>query len=54
MVDYSSYQHLLIEKNDGIALLTLNRPEVYNATNFQLHNELTQPHLAGLRAGPRG
>ena len=41
MVDYSSYQHLLIEKNDGIALVTLNRPEVYNATNFQLHKELS-------------
>jgi len=42
MADYSSYEHLLIEINDGIALLTLNRPEVYNATNFQLHNELSR------------
>ena len=30
MVDYSQYQHLLIEKRDGIALLTMTRPEVMN------------------------
>ena len=42
MVDYSGYQHILIDKTDGIALLTLNRPEVLNATNFQLHNELSR------------
>ena len=42
MVDYSSYQHILIDRTDGIALLTLNRPEVLNATNFQLHNELSR------------
>ena len=42
MVDYSSYQHIQIDKNDGIALLTLNRPEVLNATNFQLHYELSR------------
>ena len=27
MTDYSSYQHLLIEKADGIITLTMNRPE---------------------------
>ena len=42
MVDYSGYQHILIDKTDGIALLTLNRPEVLNATDFQLHNELSR------------
>ena len=42
MVDYSTYQHLLVEKNDGVALLTMNRPEVLNATNFRLHNELSR------------
>jgi enoyl-CoA hydratase len=42
MVDYGGYQHILIDKTDGIALLTLNRPEVLNATNFQLHNELSR------------
>ncbi len=42
MVDYSGYQHLLVEKKDGIALLTMNRPEVLNATNARLHNELSR------------
>ena len=27
--------------NNGVALLTINRPEVYNATNFKLHKELS-------------
>jgi enoyl-CoA hydratase len=40
MVDYSSYQHLVVDKQDGIALITMNRPEVYNATNGRLHYEL--------------
>ena len=42
MVDYKTYQHLLVDKRDGVALLTMNRPEVLNATNFQLHNELSR------------
>ena len=42
MVDYSTYQHLLVEKRDGIAFLTMNRPDVLNATNFRLHNELSR------------
>ncbi len=42
MVDYSGYQHLIVEKKDGIALLTMNRPEVLNATNARLHNELSR------------
>ena len=42
MVDYSGYQHLLVEIKDGIALLTMNRPEVLNATNARLHNELSR------------
>jgi enoyl-CoA hydratase len=40
MVDYGSYHHLMVERKDGIALLTMNRPEVYNATNSRLHYEL--------------
>jgi enoyl-CoA hydratase/carnithine racemase len=40
MVDYRTYQHLIVEKQDGIALITMNRPEVYNATNGRLHYEL--------------
>ena len=42
MVDYSGYQHILIEKDNGIALLTMNRPEKLNATNFRMHYELSR------------
>jgi enoyl-CoA hydratase len=45
MADYSSYEHLLFEIKDGVALLTINRPEVYNATDFKLHNELSRVWL---------
>ena len=45
MTDYSSYQHLLIEKSDGIITLTMNRPETLNSTNFRLHNELSRVWL---------
>jgi enoyl-CoA hydratase len=40
MVTYGAYQHLIVDKQDGIALITMNRPEVYNATNNRLHYEL--------------
>ena len=39
-MDYSRYQHLLIDIDDGLAKVTINRPEVYNAVNHQLHREL--------------
>ena len=42
MIDYNRYQHILVEKREGMAVLTLNRPEVLNATNFRLHNELSR------------
>src|ERR1041384_3220968 len=41
-MDYGKYQHLLIEKKDGIALLTINRPETMNSTNARLHYELSK------------
>ena len=41
-VDYSRYQHLTIDVSDGVALVTMNRPEFYNATNDRMHWELTQ------------
>jgi enoyl-CoA hydratase len=45
-MDYSSYQHLLFErKDDGILLITINRPEVLNATNNRLHWELSRVWL---------
>lgn len=40
-MDYARYQHLLIEKADSVATVTINRPEVFNATNDVLHRELT-------------
>jgi len=40
MVDYTAYQHLVIETEQGIARITMNRPDVYNATNARLHYEL--------------
>ena len=44
-MDYSAYQHLLVEKKDGIALLTINRPETLNSTNARLHYELSRVWL---------
>jgi enoyl-CoA hydratase len=35
-----TYQHLLVEKSEGVAILTLNRPEQLNALNYQLSIEL--------------
>jgi len=41
VIDYSRYQTLLIEKDgDGVAVVTLNRPEKRNAVNDQMHGEL--------------
>ncbi|GAB4395488.1 MAG: enoyl-CoA hydratase-related protein [Microscillaceae bacterium] len=34
------YQHLLFEQNEGVCTLTLHRPEVYNAINNRLADEL--------------
>jgi enoyl-CoA hydratase len=45
-MDYSQYQHLTFErKSHGVVLITINRPEVLNATNDRLHWELTQVWL---------
>ncbi|MFQ5381044.1 MAG: enoyl-CoA hydratase/isomerase family protein [Dehalococcoidia bacterium] len=39
---YEKYEHLLVEvRENGVALVTLNRPEVMNATNNRMHYELT-------------
>jgi enoyl-CoA hydratase len=45
-MDYSEYQHLTFErKPHGVVLVTINRPDVLNATNDRLHWELTQVWL---------
>lgn len=35
-----AYEHILVEKVDGVGILTLNRPEVLNALNHKLTSEL--------------
>jgi len=40
---YGEYQYLLFERHpDGILLITINRPDVLNATNSRLHWELSR------------
>ncbi len=42
-MNYADYQHLLFEHQpNGVLIITINRPEVMNATNARLHWELTQ------------
>jgi len=42
MDHYAKYEHLLFERrDDGVLLMTINRPERYNATNETLHRELS-------------
>jgi enoyl-CoA hydratase len=42
-MQYEDFQHLLFERHpDGVLLVTLNRPEVMNATNARMHWELTK------------
>src|ERR1700751_1256681 len=39
-----AYEHILIEAEDGVGIVTLNRPDKLNAMNRQLSSEL---HDAG-------
>ncbi len=42
-MDYGSYHHLLIERRDhGVLLITMNRPEVYNAADEEMHGQLSR------------
>ena len=38
----ATYQHLLIDIQAGVARVTINRPDVFNATNDVLHSELSR------------
>ena len=40
---FSEYEHLLFERRDnGVLLVTMNRPDKYNAANEQMHSELAR------------
>jgi enoyl-CoA hydratase len=42
-MDYGGYHHLLFERRgNGVLLITMNRPDVYNAADEQMHSELSR------------
>jgi enoyl-CoA hydratase/carnithine racemase len=41
MIDQQNYDSITIEKSEGIAVLTLNRPERLNAVSADMHSDLT-------------
>jgi enoyl-CoA hydratase len=42
-MDFADYQQLAFTRHaDGVLLITLNRPEVYNATDERMHSELAR------------
>jgi enoyl-CoA hydratase len=40
MMNYERYKHLLVRKEDGIAVLSINRPDVMNAVGLDVHADL--------------
>ena len=38
----TAYQHIIVEREDGVGIVTLNRPEVLNAMNRKLGSELLE------------
>ncbi len=40
-MDYSQYEALKVDLENGLIRISINRPEALNAINEQLHNELT-------------
>jgi len=54
-MDYSKYQALEVTANGPIVTVTLNRPEVRNVINGQMHDELaTRPASWSSSPGPAG
>ncbi len=41
-MQYENYQHITFERVQGVLTVTLNRPEALNATDEQLHKELSR------------
>jgi enoyl-CoA hydratase len=42
-MDYGSYDQLLFERREsGVLLVTMNRPEIYNAADEAMHNQLSR------------
>jgi enoyl-CoA hydratase len=42
-MDYSGYHHLLFDRREGgVLLITMNRPEVYNAADEAMHSQLAR------------
>ena len=44
-----AYKSILVENEDGVAVITMNRPEVLNAMNHVVNTEL---HDAVVKASP--
>lgn len=38
----SSFEHILVDREDGVGIVTLNRPDVLNAMNNQLTSEMQE------------
>ena len=43
----AEYEHILLEIEDGVAVITMNRPDVLNAMNRKLCGELHRDHRGG-------
>ena len=54
-VSVMSFENLLLERDGGVAILTINRPKVLNALNTQTLDELRRAilDLQARRHGPR-
>lgn len=49
--DGMEYKTIILERRDGVAVLTLNRPEVLNSVNMEMRSEIAGT-LEALEVGP--